>query len=357
MQKALFLYKTPRKEVYELWKSKKGPDTILYGANHLEELGYDVKFFDIAFSKLNPLRWLFYPIHLITSKTTGIGFKIDQAISLLPVINKSDIVVSTIDTAGLPILLFKKVGIIKKPLIYISVDFAYRLENNKNNRLFSWYKNLLKFADVIICYSEGEQSILKKYNKTFVLTPGIDWEFFAKGIELPNKANVDVLAFGRDHDRDYETFVTALSKDINGVIVCSPENLKNIEVPKNIKVFFNIEPKQLRQLINSAKVVVIPIKKVQRASGQLSFLESISSKKPTIVTNVPAIKETYGLNNKIDCLFYEAQVASDLRSKILYLLSEPRIAQRIAKKGQLKAKQYSTAAFAVQLSGVIRKLA
>ena len=79
-KKILYLYKTPRRKVYKLYKSGKWPDTILYGANQLENLGYDVEFFDLSFSKLNPLRWLCYPIQLLSAKFTGIGFKLDQTV-------------------------------------------------------------------------------------------------------------------------------------------------------------------------------------------------------------------------------------------------------------------------------------
>src|SRR4030042_3308766 len=143
MKKVLFLYKTPRKKVYKEWLDGKSSDTILYGANQLERLGYIVDFYDIAFSRFNPIRWLFYSVQLVAAKTTGVGFKIDQALLLLPHIYQSDVIVSTIDTAGLPVLLLKKLFLVNKPVVYISVDFAYRLAASKNKWPFCWYKVLL----------------------------------------------------------------------------------------------------------------------------------------------------------------------------------------------------------------------
>ncbi len=70
IRKVLFLYKTPRERAYRDWEGGKGPDTILYGANHLEKLGFDLKIYDFAFSKSNPLLWLFYPVQYLAGKLT-----------------------------------------------------------------------------------------------------------------------------------------------------------------------------------------------------------------------------------------------------------------------------------------------
>ena len=358
-KKVLFLYKTPRKEVYRLWKSKKGPDTILYGANHLEKLGYDVNFFDIAFSKLNPLRWLFYPIHLIAAKTTGIGFKIDQAISLLPVIYQSDVIVSTIDTAGLPFLLLKKLRIINKPLIYISVDFAFRIQNN-NKWPFNWYKQLLKYADVIICYDEAEKEILNRFNKNiYFLHVGVDTKYFADSkLKTINKNKKKViLAFGRDRDRDYQIFANAISKlKVRGEIVCSKENIKDLELPPNMKLSFDLPAQKLKRKIFASDIVVIPIKNVERPGGHLSLLDSMLSKRPVIISGNKWISSTFNFKNNEDCLYFESENKQDLKNKINLLINNPNLSKKLAISAYKKAKIYSTENFALKLAQIIEKL-
>ena len=358
-KKVLFLYKTPRKEVYRLWKSKKGPDTILYGANHLEKLGYDVNFFDIAFSKLNPLRWLFYPIHLIAAKTTGIGFKIDQAISLLPVIYQSDVIVSTIDTAGLPFLLLKKLRIINKPLIYISVDFAFRIQNN-NKWPFNWYKQLLKCADVIICYDEAEKQILNRFNKkVYFLHVGVDTKYFADSkLKTINKNKKKViLAFGRARDRDYQIFANAISKlNVRGEIVCSKENIRDLELPPNVKLSFNLPAQKLKQKIFASDIVVIPIKNVERPGGHLSLLDSMLSKRPVIISGNKWISSAYNFKNNEECLYYKPEEKEDLKNKINLLINNPNLSKKLAISAYKKAKIYSTENFALKLAQIIEKL-
>ena len=358
-KKILFLYKTPRKQVYRLWKLGKGPDTILYGANHLEKLGYNVKFFDFAFSKRNPLIWLFYPIHLMVAKTTGIGFKIDQAISLLTVIYRSDVIVSTIDTAGLPFLWLKKLGLLKKPLIYISIDFAFRIKSN-DNWIFNWYKGLLKYADTIICYDEAEKKILKKFNKNvYFFNVGIDRHYFADSkLKTINKNKKKIiLAFGRDRDRDYQTFVSAVSElKVKGEIVCSKENVTDIKLPSNINVFFDLPYHLLKKKIYASDIIVIPVKNVKRPGGHLSMLDSMFSKRPVVISGNKWTSSAYNFKNNEECLYFESENKQDLKNKINLLINNPNLSKKLAINAYKKAKIYSTRNFALKLANIIEKL-
>ena len=358
-KKILFLYKTSRKQVYRLWKLGKGPDTILYGANHLEKLGYNVKFFDFAFSKLNPLIWLFYPIHLMAAKTTGIGFKIDQAISLLPVIYRSDVIVSTIDTTGLPILLLKKLRIINKPVIYISVDFAFRIQNN-NKWPFNWYRQLLKYADVIICYDEAEKEILNRFNKNvYFLHVGVDIKYFADSkLKTINKNKKKIiLAFGRDRDRDYQIFAHAIGKlKTRGEIVCSKENIRGLELPPNVNVSFDLPAQKLKQKIYAADIVIIPIRNVKRPVGHLSMIDSILSKRPVVISKNKSIIKSYNFKNNLECLYFEPENEEDLIDKINLLLKHPNLAKKLVANAYRKAKVYSTENFSLKLANIIKNL-
>ncbi len=356
--KIVYLYKTPRKKIYKKWEKGEYPDTILYGANQLEKLGYQVDFFDISFSNLNPMRWLFYPIQLISAKTTGIGFKLDQAITLLPILNNYDVIVSTIDTAGLPILLLKKLHLFNKPVIYISIDFAYRLESNKNKWPFTLYQDLLKYANTVICYSKAEKQILSSFNKNTNFIPvGIDTAYFSN-TKFDYKKNKipTILAFGRDSERDYATFINALKNTkYKGIIICSKNNIKGLKIPQNIDIYYDLIPKSLKQKIINADIIVIPVKITQRAAGQLSLLDALVSKKPVIVPNIKSIITTYNLEDRLDCLFYKPEESKDLKLKIKYILENPQFANKLAIKGQKKVIKYSTTYFAKRLAHIIQK--
>jgi len=359
VKKLLFLYKTPRWNVYKNWERGKGPDTILYGANHLKKLGYDVDFYDFAFSKLNPLRWIFYPFYWIAAKRTGMGFKIDQPILFLPILNRYDVVISTIDAVGLPFLLLKKLGLLKKPLIYISIDFAFRIKDN-NKWPFNWYKRLLKYADTIICYDEAEKKILKKFNKNvYFLNVGIDHHYFSDSKLKLNKKSKEIiiLAFGRDRDRDYRTFVSAISQlNVTGEIVCSKENVIDIKLPSNINVFFDLPYHLLKKKIYASDIIVIPVKNVKRPGGHLSMLDSMFSKRPVVISGNKWITSAYKFKNNEECLYFKPENVDDLKSKINLLIDNPSLSNKLTTNAFNKAKKYSTKNFALKLSDLIESL-
>ena len=359
-KKILYLYKTPRKNIYSDWKSGIGPDTALYGANHLEKLGYKVDIFDLGFSKLNPFRWLTYPFHFIFAKATGIGFNLSQALSLLFLLNKYDFIVSTMDSAGLPLLILKKFKLLKKPLIYISIDFVNRIEENKHKWPFPQIKKYLRFADCIICYSKAEQNLLRKINKkTYFLAPGTDINFFKskKPFQYHKNKKPVVLAFGRDKDRDYKTFVDAIENiDCKGRIVTSKDNIKNIKIPKNVSVSFDVSPINLKKIIISSDIIVIPLNDVDRATGQLSLLDSLSCKKPVIVSKIDSILSTYNLRDNVDCIYVQPASSKDLTIKIKKLLNDRENYKKISYNAFKQVQNFSTQSFALNLSKIINTL-
>lgn len=358
VNKVLFLYKTPRKKIYKDYKNGVSPDTILYGANHIERSGLNVKLSDKAFSKRNPFLWLFYPVQLIAGKITGIGFKLDQAITLLPLMDKNTVIVSTMDTAGLPILLLKKLKIIKSRIIYISIQMAQMLNNKGSKFPFNLYKNLLTYADAIICYSQKECETLKKINKkTYFIPPGTDVDYYSltnsskhKKAKLPQ-----ILSFGWDINRDFETFTEAIKgKEVKGVIVTGKENTFFFKKPANIKIYYDLAPKDLRSLIFESDIVVIPVKKVNWPAGQLSTLDALAAKKAVIIADLPALTDTFGLKNGVNCFTYIPENTESLSRQIDFLLQNPQASKKISQNGYLLAKNYSTKVFANKLSDIIK---
>ena len=128
-KKILFVYRTPRGKVYNDWEKGKGPDSLLFGFNHLNNIGYQVEFFDSAYSPANIFHPILYHFEHSIISITKMGFKLDQALWLAPRLNSYDIIVGTGDSAGLPLLALKYFGLVKKPLIFIT---NWELIQNKN---------------------------------------------------------------------------------------------------------------------------------------------------------------------------------------------------------------------------------
>ena len=290
--KILYVYRTARKEIFTNAKKHLEPDHLLYGANHLQKLGFQIEFSDIAYSPVNLLHLFLLPLERVLIKITSIGFKLDQAILLLPKALSADLVIATTDSAGLPLLLMKKLGILKTPLIYISTGLVNELQIRRKNLVFKIYQSILKVPELIVCHSEIEKRLLQKLvpeveNRVNFIPFGVDTDYF----KCPKKTNQFILSVGRDRSRDYKFLAKVAEKmsDHKFVVVTSKSNILGIVFPKNVQLYFDLPYKEVKKFYFQSKVVFLPLKELQRASGQISFLEALASNNKVVISKVTGI--------------------------------------------------------------------
>ena len=69
----------------------------------------------------------------------------------------------------------------------------------------------------------------------------------------------------------------------------------------------------------------------------MTLFESLASRRPVIVSDIPAFKSIVNDNN---VLFFSSENAIDLKEKILKLITYPFIAHMIGKNGRELAEDY-----------------
>lgn len=319
-KKVFYVYRTARKQNFINVSNNLEPDHILYGYNYIRKSGYSVSFSDIAYSKFNLLFWLFLPIQKLFIKYTSVGFKFDQALLLLPYFYCSDIIITTTDSAGLPLLLLKKLRVLNKPVIYISTGLINEL-SDRNNEVVAFYKSLLQYVDILICHSNIEKKSYLKYipilkDKISVIPFGIDQKFFKK-TTVQKKY---ILSIGRDKSRDYNFLskVALRIKSENFLVVTSRSNIKGVTFPRNVKIMYDLPYDQVRDIYLKAKLVFLPLKEINRASGQIAFLEALSSNNKVVISNIRGIKDVYKklLNIKNTVVYKPDDVESAVESLV-----------------------------------------
>lgn len=314
-KKILYVYRTARKK--QLYKAllNEEPDHLLYGFRYLSDFGIDAYFTDIAYSPFNLLLWLFLPLQKYIIKRTSIGFKLDQAILLIPKLINSDLIVTTTDSAGLPILLLKKLKIISKPMIYISTGLVNELDK-RTNSISRFEFSLLREASIIVCHSIVEKKLFIKHlpdikKKIYVIPFGIDYGFF--------KTNSYILSVGRDRSRDFQ-LLAEVAKQFpkeQFIIVTSKSNVGGINFSRNVKLLFDIDYRRVRELYWGSKIIFLPLKELNRAAGQISFLESASLGKIIVASRVKGLIETYKkLVKSENILFYQV---GDIKDAVVTL--------------------------------------
>lgn len=358
MKKLLFIYRTPRRKVYEDWKKGKGPDSLLFGANHLTRMGYKVDFFDSAYSPFNIFHPLFYPLEHLLIKETGMGFKLDQACFLSLRFNNYDVIVATGDSAGLPILFLKYLGIIKKPVIFMSAGLAGALKGKTDTWLGKFYKKILTKADIFTSYSQVEIDFFQKemgIRGIKYIPLATDWNYFSRP---SNKKRDIICAVGTEQGRDYKTFFEAVKGlAIKAEIACHPNNIRGLSVPDNVKVHFNIPVTKVLKIYQQSLISVVPCYERYRSSGQMVVLESAAAGLATVASRIKGIITAFDFQDKNNLLYVEPLNSTILRDKIQFLLRKKDYSRELGEKASIKVKnKYSTQQMAKTLSDFIKYL-
>lgn len=358
--KVLFVYRTRRQSVLDNWLKGKEPDSKLFGLNHLQELGYTVDFFDTAYSMLNPLHWLCYPLEHAILREIGMGFKLDQALTLLPKINSYDVIVGTGDSASLPLVWLKSMGLIKKPLIHMSSALVGALRAHPTSWVVDFYRKFFKTANLVTTYAEVEREYFVKTlkvpkEKVTYMPYCNDWWFWARG---KKKQRSLVVAAGIDLTRDYQTFFAGVKDlDIKVEIACHPDNLKGLMVPKNVKVHFLVDYLTMRRLFQKALVVVVPLREAGRSAGQMVVLEAASAGAPLVVSQVRGISEAFDLRHGRELVYVPPQDPLAIRRAIQRLMTSPQKAAAMARAAsRMVKKHYTTKHLAQNVASCINQV-
>lgn len=323
--KVLFVYRTPRLSILYAWKNSRGPDSMLFGFNHLRRMGYHVDFFDSGYSFLNIWHWVCILFEKFLITQVGMGFKLDQALHLLPKAPRYDVIVLTGDSAGLPFLWLKKIGLIRQPLILLSSGLAGALFTHPHTWAKKFYASIFPSADLITCYSEVEreyfiQELKLPKNKVHFVPYGTDWKFWSTP---SRKKRTVVVAAGVDISRDYKTLFAAVDGlSIRVEVACHPDNIKGLSIPKNVRVRFMLPYLPLRNLFRQATLVIVPLKEVGKSAGQMVVLEAASAKAVLIVSRVRGIAEAFQLRDREHLHYVPPQNPLALRRMIQQLLRE-----------------------------------
>lgn len=100
-----------------------------------------------------------------------------------------------------------------------------------------------------------------------------------------NKEKPFILSMG-SANRDYATLFKAI-KDLpyKLIVVCPRERIINLSIPENVEVVSNLTIDECRNLVQKARLNIVPIQNQQTASGQVTVIEAMMFKKAVIATN------------------------------------------------------------------------
>jgi len=320
------------KEKIEKLKSNEVLD-FYYGFHNLK---YS-KNFDVLYlnrSKPNSLiKFILFPFEKFFSKMTTLGFHLDIIFENYKFLKKFELVFTPTDGLSFAILFAKCLRIFdfKSVTLFQSLSERHNKFFYKNFIIKKFIKFLLSYSSKILVLSEKSKlELIKNFginsNKISVYRFGVDFKYWSidkkkeLNFELPKEF---ILSVGNDMNRDYQIFDKI---NVNlPIIIVSQKKIFNVS---NVSILNNIENEDLKYLYHKAYCVVIPIKKLlSESSGLSTVLQSMSSKKVTIVSDNDSLQEYF--SDKKDVLFYEAENANSLQERIDQIIKNKELKKHI----------------------------
>lgn len=122
---------------------------------------------------------------------------------------------------------------------------------------------------------------------------------------------------------------------------------------ENVMLLPYIPIEELKKEIAKAAICVVPLEDFNYSFGQMTLLQQMAMEKPVIVAKVPSVID-YVTDNET-ALFYESGNEKDLCDKMVQLLENTELCQRIAKKAAVTVKTvYSEERMAEDIEKVIK---
>lgn len=115
-------------------------------------------------------------------------------------------------------------------------------------------------------------------------------------------------------NRDYEPVIEVFKKNGRRLIIVGSVMNQGLseELPNNITILKDIPKREFAQLLNKAKVCILPMKKITGASGQMVLLNYMKNGKPIIASDVPSVHEY--VKDEESAIFYNT--AKDLEEAV-----------------------------------------
>ncbi len=336
--KVLYLYNSPRQVIQRKGNFYYEQNYAFYGLNSIRKFGIKAKYSDKGFQN-NIFTFICKRLSNITLKIFGVPIDLNQVIVLSRIIRKTDIIFATAQRCGYPLAVLKYLGIIKIPVVLTSIGLSeYLISIQGKKQTLKFFRKIFYSVDKIICYSMKEKKELIKHlslssHKVEFIPFGVDTEYFSPVDNI--KPENFILSIGADSQRDFKTLFQAI-KDlpIKLTVITFPKNLRGLNIPENIKVFYKISFYKIKWFYAKSQFVIIPVQDNSYSGGTTSLLQSMAMAKAVIVSKTGAIRQGYSLRDKFNCLLVRPGDIAELRKAILYLIDNPDECIRIGKNAR-----------------------
>ncbi len=334
----------------------------LYGADVLAERGHRVAW-RIANSGPERRRY-HWPGYVCDRALKTLGWPgglFASALAMLSDIRRSSVVVSTVDSIGIPLLWFRRIGLFSAPLIYISVGFPERLAA-LSDRFRRLYARLLRQASAVVAFGFQEAEQLRalmgsRFAHRVHFVPFGAHDAFLRRYSAEQIDPVDVLSIGADLQRDFALLlkIAARRPEWSFELIAGADQAKNIEhLPSNLRLLRDIPLAEVRDRMMAARLIALPVRENSYSGATTTLLQAMALGCPVVVSRVGAIREGYGFNDGEHLRWVEPGDAAAFEEALAELLADEKRRRAIGTSAARHvAREHSWTRFVDRLEDVI----
>jgi glycosyltransferase involved in cell wall biosynthesis len=270
----------------------------------------------------------------------GYGGDFVSVLPSLRTMNAADVVFSTVDTVGIPLMFLKRAGLVRRPLVYTAIGLPERLVQLRGRLMRRLYANGLRACHTIITYAESEAVWLRAW-----LGPGAPpVRFVPFGVDVKSfqpvseeSPAVDVISVGADPRRDFELLKGVASRrpELSFRIIASADHARSLgSLPANIALETDIPLEEVRDRIAASRVVALPVRDNSYSGATTVLLQAMAMAKPVVVSRTDAIAKGYGLENGINCRLVEPGDGDALEQALVELVADAGAASKLGTRAR-----------------------
>ena len=273
----------------------------------------------------------------------------------------TDCIVATAEASALPVLLLKRLRLLKTPLVMINIAL---LHPKQGSGLRKWlWKMCLPAAEAIISYTSAQSDWLAaefglQRSRLFFVPFGVDTTFFEAEEHEAAAENSFCASVGTNDGKDFVTLLKAFPDEHRLVIVTDDYNIKIIQEHLNshsqVEIRHDVPIHELRTLYRQSSVQIIPLLDTKFSSGQTVMLENMALGRAVIVTKTASTCDY--IEDGITAIMVAPGDPDALRRVLVEILEDPPRRQQIGAKAAEKVRaSFSSEVFSRNLMALVQQ--
>jgi glycosyltransferase involved in cell wall biosynthesis len=233
----------------------------------------------------------------------------------------------------------------KVKLIGYEIIFNFK-DNLRNQAVIKLWRIAVKKIDKLVVQSSSERKyladIFSTSDKKFETIP-----FYTENASYIGPAEDGYIFAAGRMERDFVTLLQALEQNKLPAVIVADQSLREVLEPlksAKVSIHYNIPKKQYLELLQKARLVVVPLFKGAAARGQVVILEAMKYGKPVLSAEVPGTIDY--IKHGETGLLVEPENTAQMRSLLEQYFPNFEALVELGKKGfEVQRKQFSPPIF------------